>query len=133
MTSDFISSQQIAERAEQFRQQIGSLELLASTHNGILRSLTPLETPLMEPKLGAVMNAVQQHLMGLNWNSYHIDDAVSACLSQSRALADTQASVKGHMTQIQGLLKSWISRIIVETKAGQVLCSLQLWLKTSFE
>ena len=112
---------QIAERAEQFRQHIGSLELLASTHNGIIRSLTALETPLMEPKLAAVMDSVQQHLMGLNWNSYHIDDAASACLTQSKALADTQASVKGHITQIQALLKSWISRIIVENKPGQVI------------
>ena len=110
----------MAERAEQFRQQIGSLELLASTHNGILSSLTPLETPLMVPKLTDVMDSVQQHLMGLNWNSYHIDDAVSICLSQSKALAEVQASVKGHMTQIQALLKSWIGHIIVGNKAGQV-------------
>ena len=57
---------QIAERAEQFRQQIGSLELLASTHNGIVQSLTILETPLMEPMLAKTMELVQQQLMASN-------------------------------------------------------------------
>ena len=56
-------SLQIAERTEQFRQQIGSLELLATTHNGVLNSLTPLETPLMQPKLAAVVSMIEQDLM----------------------------------------------------------------------
>lgn len=57
------SDMQIAERGEQFRQQIGSLELLASNHNGIVKSMTSLETPLLEPKLAEVMTTVQQRLM----------------------------------------------------------------------
>lgn len=54
---------QIAERGEQFRQQIGSLELLANTHNGVVTNLTPLETPLMQPKLEAVVEMIEQKLM----------------------------------------------------------------------
>ena len=65
-------------------------------------------------------DSVSCTVQGLNWNSYHIDDAVAVCLKATKALADIQAAVKGHMYQIQALLKSWISKIIVERRPNQV-------------
>lgn len=58
-------------------------------------------------------------MQGLNWNSYYIDDAVAICLKEAKGVAETQTAVKGHISQIQTLLKSWSDKLIVERKAGQ--------------
>ena len=61
---------QIADRTDQLRHQIGVLELLATTHNGVLKNLTELETPLMIPMLRSVANLVQKNLAVSHVYSY---------------------------------------------------------------
>ena len=54
---------QIYERAITLRQQVGALELIAGLHNGIQRTLMPVETPLLEPRMTAVQAALSKGLL----------------------------------------------------------------------
>ena len=56
----------------------------------------------------------------MNWNSHRIEEAISDCYKVSKAVAETQAAVKGHETRIKAILSGWSSKVIVERKTGQV-------------
>lgn len=53
---------QIYERSEQFRQQIGNLDLIVNIYNGVQHSLHPVEKPLVQSKLDAVDTALEKGL-----------------------------------------------------------------------
>ncbi len=53
---------QIYERSEQFRQQIGNLDLIVNIYNGLQHSLHPVEKPLVQLKLDAVDTALEKGL-----------------------------------------------------------------------
>ena len=57
----------------------------------------------------------------MNWNSHRIEEAVSDCYKVSKAVAETQAVVKGHETRIKAILAAWASKLIVDRKPGQVI------------
>lgn len=59
----------------------------------------------------------------MNWNSHRIEEAISDCYKVSKAVAETQASVKGHEARLEAILSGWGSKLIVERKTGQV----QIW------
>ena len=61
----------------------------------------------------------------LNWNSYRIEDAVISCLSLARAVAETQATIKGHIARIRAVLASWAANLLVERKPAQVCACIR--------
>lgn len=56
----------------------------------------------------------------LNWNSHRIEEAVSICMADSRMVAETHAAIKSHLARVKAILVSWVSKLIVERKPGQV-------------
>lgn len=69
---------------------------------------------------GRRLPTVLMTLQVMNWNSHHIEEAISDCYKVSKAVAETQAAVKGHESRIKAILSAWSSKLIVERKSGQV-------------
>ena len=54
---------QIHERMVTLRQQVSSLDLIVSIYNNVQRTLTPIERPLLEPRLATVDATLQRGLL----------------------------------------------------------------------
>lgn len=57
-----------------------------------------------------------------------MEDAVGMCMSEAKAVAETHATVKSHLARIKSILASWMAKLIVERKSGQVPVALR-WLQ----
>ena len=57
------------QRGETLRQQTGNLDLIVVTYNNILRTLLPVERPLVEKRLATIDDMLQKAIVTLNWNS----------------------------------------------------------------
>ena len=53
---------QVHERADSFRAQIGSLDIICRLYNNIYRTLLPVEKPLIQGKLDALGSALHKGL-----------------------------------------------------------------------
>ena len=56
----------------------------------------------------------------MNWNSHRIEEAVADCYKVSKAVAENQATVKGHEARIKAISSAWASKLILERKVSQV-------------
>ena len=54
--------EQVHERADSFRAQIGSLDIVCRLYNNIYRTLLPVEKPLIQGKLDALGSALHKGL-----------------------------------------------------------------------
>lgn len=88
----------------------------------LLRSAVQ-ETMCSSPKIGCSppINELAPHEQVINWNSHRIEEAVSICMAESRMVAETHAAIKSHLARVKAILASWVSKLIVERKPGQVI------------
>eukprot|EP00884_Botryococcus_braunii_P022565 jgi/Botrbrau1/8993/Bobra.0148s0096.1 len=125
------SALKIFERSEQFRQQIGNLDLICSIYNGIQHSLQAVEKPLVQHKLDAVDAALEKGLGVLNWNSHHIEDHISEVMTLVKDLSETLNTIKGNVRRTREILAEWSSRPLFERKESKVYCFEEL--QTAFK
>lgn len=109
----------IFKRGETLRQQTGNLELITGIYNDILRTLLPVERPLIEKKLEAVDAALTKGLTVLNWNSHHIDAYVQELMAQVKEVDTILKTIKGNVEQTQKILSVWSKKLMFERKDGK--------------
>mmetsp|Transcript_25005 Transcript_25005/g.85566 ORF Transcript_25005/g.85566 Transcript_25005/m.85566 type:complete len:4525 (+) Transcript_25005:136-13710(+) len=104
------------ERGETLRQQTGKLELIVGIYNNILKTLLPVEAPLVEKKLNDVDDAFTRALSVLNWNSHKIDDYISELMSMVKDLNSVLNTVKGNVLKTRSLLEKWATAPLMFTR-----------------
>lgn len=109
----------IFKRGETLRQQTGNLELITGIYNDILRTLLPVERPLIEKKLEAVDAALTKGLTVLNWNSHHIDGYIQELMAQVKEVDTILKTIKGNVEQTQKILSGWSKKLMFERKDGK--------------
>ncbi|KAK9808985.1 hypothetical protein WJX72_007373 [[Myrmecia] bisecta] len=114
------SALKIYERAEMFRQQIGNLDLIVGIYNNVLKTMIPVEKPLIQQKLDAVDAALKKGLQVLNWNSHHIDDHILEVMNLVKDVNETLTTVKGNVKRTSETLKDWSLNLMFERKEGKV-------------
>ena len=62
-TAEVVTCAQIHERMQTLRQQVASLDLIVSIYNNVQRTLTPIERPLLEPRLATVNATLEKGLL----------------------------------------------------------------------
>lgn len=109
----------IFKRGETLRQQTGNLELITGIYNDVLRSLLPVERPLIEKKLEAVDAALTKGLTVLNWNSHHIDAYIQELMAQVKEVDMILKTIKGNVELTQKTLAGWSKKLMFERKDGK--------------
>eukprot|EP00227_Mantoniella_beaufortii_P011774 CAMPEP_0197579874 /NCGR_PEP_ID=MMETSP1326-20131121/3768_1 /TAXON_ID=1155430 /ORGANISM="Genus nov. species nov., Strain RCC2288" /LENGTH=4505 /DNA_ID=CAMNT_0043143449 /DNA_START=243 /DNA_END=13760 /DNA_ORIENTATION=+ len=107
------------QRSETLRQQTGNLDLIVVTYNNILRSLLPVEKPLVEKKLEAIDAALQKGLTTLNWNSHKINDYIAEVMSSVKELNNILETVKGNVEKTKKRLAKWETNLMLNRKEGK--------------
>lgn len=61
------------QKADVYRVQTGRLEIIANTYNEILKTLLPVEKPLLKKRIDSMDQSLQDGILKLTWNSSGID------------------------------------------------------------
>lgn len=77
---------QIHERTVTLRQQVSSLDLIVGIYNNIQRTLSPIERPLLEPRLTAVNATLAKGLLVCAPALQHACIAVTIAQSSANCL-----------------------------------------------
>lgn len=109
----------IFERADMFRQQISSLDLICSIHNKIQRTILPVEKPLVQQKLEQVEQTLKRGLSELNWKSDGIDAFVRECMELVKDVDLTLTTIKDNVKATESILKLWEKNLMFERKDGK--------------
>jgi dynein heavy chain len=113
------SAMKTYERSETLRQQTGNLDLIVVTYNNILRSLLPVEKPLVEKKLEGIDSSLQKGISTLNWNSHKINDYIAEVMSSVKELNTILETVKGNVVKTRKILDKWDSNLMLKRKEGK--------------
>jgi dynein heavy chain len=102
----------IYQRANTFRTQVGSLDIIVSTWNNILRTILDVERPLLAEKLETVEGHLKKGLENLNWNSHHIDDYVHEVMGMVKEVDSILSVLKSNVADTRKILEGWMSNIM---------------------
>ena len=67
------AARKVYEKAETYRKQIGNLDIITFRYNDMVRTLLPVEKPLVEKDLAHINEVLERGLGELNWNSAGVD------------------------------------------------------------
>ena len=107
------------QRGETLRQQTGNLDLIVVTYNNILRTLLPVERPLVGKRLEEIDGMLQKAIHSLNWNSHKINDYIQEVMSAVKELNHILETVKGNVEKTRELLAEWSENVMFHRKEGK--------------
>ena len=107
------------QRGETLRQQTGNLDLIVVTYNNILRTLLPVERPLVGKRLTEIDAMLQKAIHSLNWNSHKINDYIQEVMSAVKELNHILETIKGNVEKTRELLAEWSENVMFHRKEGK--------------
>ena len=107
------------QRGETLRQQTGNLDLIVVTYNNILRTLLPVERPLIGKRLEEIDAMLQKAIHSLNWNSHKINDYIQEVMSAVKELNHILETIKGNVEKTRELLAEWSENVMFHRKEGK--------------
>jgi dynein heavy chain len=113
------SAHKIYERNETLRQQTGNLDLIVGTFNNILRTLLPVERPLVAEKIEKIEEMLQKAITTLNWNSHKINDYLAEVMTAVKELDTILNYLKNSVEKTQNVLRQWEENLMIDRKDGK--------------
>ena len=113
------SARKIYERNETLRQQTGNLDLIVGTFNNILRTLLPVERPLVAEKIEKIEEMLQKAITTLNWNSHKINDYLAEVMTAVKELDTILNYLKNSVEKTQNVLRQWEENLMIDRKDGK--------------
>ena len=110
------SALELNKRAEKFRVQRGSLQLITNKYNHIMQTMLDVEQPLLAQQLKAIDRALEKGQKHLTWKSHAIDDFVRDTNTLVSDTYDTLNELKKNMKEIQAVLDAWAAKPLILRK-----------------
>ena len=107
------------QRGETLRQQTGNLDLIVVTYNNVLRTLLPVERPLVSKRLEDLDYHLQKAIHKMNWNSHKINDYLQEVMSLVKELNLILSTIKGNVDKTKELLSEWTTELMLQRKEGK--------------
>ena len=104
------------QRGETLRQQTGNLDLIVVTYNNVLRTLLPVERPLVSARLEDLNVHLQKAIHKMNWNSHKINDYLSEVMSGVKEVSHILFTIKNNVDKTTELLQEWASELMLQRK-----------------
>ena len=101
------SALQIYKKAEVFRRQTGNLDLIVNMYNSMIKSLLPVEEPLVKGFFTNINNTVKRGLANLTWKSHGIDSFLSDSMTQVNGCFAITNTLKKNLAQAGVIMDSW--------------------------
>lgn len=106
----------IYERAEQYRKQIGSLELIVQMYNEMMETLHAVEKPLVEKEIAHIDETTQAGIEELNWRSPEVDSFIDESMKTVQVVYDTVKIMKKNMETIKKIMADYASKPLADRK-----------------
>jgi len=112
---------ELYEKAELFRVQTGSLELMRGNYNWMLRSLLEVERPLLQGHMKNIDKLMQRGLTDLKWQSPEVEksafvDELSTLVADAHGIL---TSLKTNMKGVESVLKKWSDTPLLVRRAAK--------------
>ncbi|ORY39399.1 hypothetical protein BCR33DRAFT_720231 [Rhizoclosmatium globosum] len=112
-------------KSEVFRKFIYSLEHITGMYNGIRTGVLDVERPLIQSKIDAIDEQMEQALTTLNWNASTVEEYIGSISATVGNLNSILQQTKNNVTQMQKTMKVWANAPFLERKDGKKLLAME--------
>ncbi|KAJ3083362.1 hypothetical protein HDU99_010537, partial [Rhizoclosmatium hyalinum] len=112
-------------KSEVFRKFIYSLEHITGMYNGIRTGVLDVERPLIQSKIDAIDEQMEQALTTLNWNASTVEEYIASISATVGNLNSILQQTKNNVTQMQKTMKVWANAPFLERKDGKKLLAME--------
>ncbi len=95
------------QKADTYRAQAGSLEIIVTIYNDILATLIPVEKPLLADRITKMNNSLQDGLVKLKWNSKNIDQFIKEAATTVHDVDQVVKKMKDNVKKMQDMMAKW--------------------------
>lgn len=110
------TASRIYQKAEQYRQQIASLDLIVTMYNEMMETLHPVERPLVEKEIAHIDETVERGISKLNWNSPEVGEFIKESMATVKAVYATVRVMKDNLDAIKKMMTEYASQPLCERK-----------------
>jgi dynein heavy chain len=106
----------IFEKAEQYRVQIGNLELVVQMYNDMIQTLHMVERPLVEKDISNIDEVLERGIAELNWKSPQVDDFAKEAIEAAKKVYDTVKIMKNNYEETKKMMAEYAKQPLIERK-----------------
>ena len=101
---------------EDFRQQMGNLDLLTSVYNNIMFNLKEVEKPMLQAKMDKIDEELKKGTTSLTWKSHGIPDFITNTYALTKEASEMLAKINQNVASIEKVLLGFKENIMFERK-----------------
>lgn len=111
-------AQKLYEKVNVYRTQAGNLDLIVGMYNGILRTLLPVEKPLLASRIIKMNQCLQPGIDDLKWNRSidDIDPFIEYCMDTVTLVDQLVKKMKENVKEMQKMMAEWAEQKLFERK-----------------
>jgi dynein heavy chain len=106
----------IFQKSEQYRNQIGNLDLVVHMYNDMMLTLHMVERPLVEKEMAHIDEVVERGISELNWKEASVDDFTKEAITTVKAVYDTAQVMKNNFGSIKKMMAEYAKVPLAERK-----------------
>jgi len=110
------AAQELYSKDATYRTQTGSLEIIIGMYNEILRTLLPVEKPLLHDRIQRMNKALQPGLDELKWNSEGINKFIKEAMGIVTDVDDLVRKIKENVRKMENMMRVWHENKLFERK-----------------
>lgn len=106
----------IYEKSEQYRVQIGNLELVTHMYNDMVKTLHMVERPLVEKEIAHIDEVLEKGIADLNWKALEVDDFAKDAITTVKKVFDTVQVMKRNFESVKKMMAEYAKVPLAERK-----------------
>lgn len=110
------SALEIYQKAEQYRVQIGNLDLVVHMYNDMVKTLHMVERPLVEKDIAHIDDVLEKGIAELNWKSAQVDDFAKEAITTVKQVYDTVQIMKNNYEETKKMMAEYSKVPLAERK-----------------
>lgn len=110
------SALSIYAKAEQYRVQIGNLDLVVHMYNDMIKTLHMVERPLVEKDIAHIDEVLEKGIAELNWKSPQVDEFAKEAIATVKQVYDTVQIMKNNYEETKKMMAEYSKVPLAERK-----------------
>jgi dynein heavy chain len=111
------SALEVYKKAETFRRQTGSLDLIVTMYNQMMLEMLPVEAPLLKAQMTKIETTLARGVNDLNWKSPTIDTFLGEAQASVKGAYDMLFALKGVLREIVSEMEGWSREALIFRKS----------------
>ena len=111
-----VTASRIYDKVEVYRSQTGNLDLIVGMYNSILRTLHPVEFPLLQDRIDRINTNVEPGIVTLRWKDEGIEPFIKSSMVVVKDVDTLVKKMKENVRKMQDHMARWAEKPLVERK-----------------